>query len=100
MPLVVESVQARLRTEFLGRPIVYLASASSTQDVARREAGRGGPEGLAVPAEEQTAGRGRLGRSWESPAGTNLYVTLVLGPQVEALRHLSIVTPLAVGAAG
>ena len=99
MSLMIESVQARLRTEFLGRPIVYLARAPSTQDIAREEAQRGAPEGLAVLAEEQTAGRGRLGRSWESPAGTNLYVTLVLRPQVEALRSLSIVTPLAVAQA-
>ncbi|MBI2912784.1 MAG: biotin--[acetyl-CoA-carboxylase] ligase [Chloroflexi bacterium] len=89
----------RLTTAFVGRRLTCLPSATSTQDEARAQADAGAPEGTAVLAEEQTAGRGRLGRSWASPAGTNLYLTIVLRPTVERLRSLSIVAPLAVAEA-
>jgi BirA family biotin operon repressor/biotin-[acetyl-CoA-carboxylase] ligase len=89
-------IEQRLRTRYLGRNLLYLDTVSSTQDVARAEAERGGPVGTAVLAEEQTAGRGRLGRAWVSPAGKNIYVTLVMRPPAAKLRVLSIVSPLAI----
>jgi BirA family biotin operon repressor/biotin-[acetyl-CoA-carboxylase] ligase len=92
-------VESQLHTETLGRRLVYYSSVGSTQDVARQEAAAGAPEGTIVLADEQTAGRGRLGRSWASPPGTNIYVTLVLRPSLEVLRRLSIVAPLAVSLA-
>jgi len=92
-------VEQQLTTAFVGRRLIHVASAPSTQDVARSEAEGGAPEGTVVLAEEQTAGRGRLGRSWVSPAGTNLYLTLILRPSLERLRSLGIVTPLAVAQA-
>jgi len=55
--------------------------------------------GTVVLAEEQTAGRGRFGRAWVSPAGKNIYLTLLLRPTVDQLRRLSIITPLAVALA-
>ncbi len=99
MRLNLESVREQLKTAFVGRRIVYLATTRSTQDAARAEAESGAPEGTAVLAEEQTAGRGRLGRSWVSPAGTNLYLTLVMRPPIQRLRSLSMVAPLAVAQA-
>ena len=95
MSLDLNSVSEQLTTAFVGRRIVYRASIPSTQDLARKEAEAGAPEGTAVLADEQTAGRGRLGRSWASPPGTNIYVTLVARPRIEALRPLSIIAPLA-----
>ncbi len=92
-------LEAALQTSFAGRRLIYLTSTSSTQDVARAEAEAGAPEGTAVIAEEQTAGRGRFGRQWLSPAGKNIYVTLVLRPTVDQLRRLGIITPLAVALA-
>ena len=65
-------------------------------DVAREEAVAGAPHGAVVFAEEQTAGRGRFGRRWVSPAGKNLYFTLILRPDAGRLRALSMVVPLAV----
>jgi BirA family biotin operon repressor/biotin-[acetyl-CoA-carboxylase] ligase len=65
-------------------------------DVARGEAEAAAPEGTLVFAEEQTVGRGRFGRAWVSPAGKNLYFTLILRPGVERLRRLSMIMPLAV----
>ena len=92
-------VEERLKTRYVGRNLLYLTSATSTQDVARVEAERNAPEGTAVLAEEQTGGRGRLGRSWVSPAGKNLYLTLVMRPPARRLRVLSIVAPLAMAEA-
>jgi BirA family biotin operon repressor/biotin-[acetyl-CoA-carboxylase] ligase len=68
-------------------------------DVAREEAANGAADGTIVIADEQTGGRGRFGRAWVSPAGRNIYLTLVLRPTTERLRRLSIVAPLAVALA-
>ncbi len=90
------AVERLLRTEEIGRRINYLATTSSTMDIARGEAAGGAPHGAVVIAEEQTAGRGRFGRRWVSPAGKNLYLTLVLRPAAGRLRALSMIVPLAV----
>jgi BirA family biotin operon repressor/biotin-[acetyl-CoA-carboxylase] ligase len=99
MSLNLELVEARLTSEVIGRKLIHLRSATSTQDIARREAEGATVEGTAVIAEEQTAGRGRLGRPWISPAGKNIYVTLVLRPDLGQLRVLGMAAPLAVARA-
>ena len=62
------------------REVVWRDSVDSTQRLARERARAGAPEGTIVIAESQSAGRGRLGRQWHSPAGVNLYCTVVLRP--------------------
>jgi BirA family biotin operon repressor/biotin-[acetyl-CoA-carboxylase] ligase len=57
---------------------------SSTNDVARELADSGAEEGTTVVAEAQSAGRGRLGRSWVSPKGEGLYHSIILRPKVPA----------------
>jgi len=64
---------------FAGR-LRHVAQTGSTNDLAARLAQAGAPEGSAVAADTQTAGRGRLGRSWISPPGAGLYVSFVLRP--------------------
>lgn len=59
---------------------MYFPSIESTNDVALALALRGGAEGAVVVADEQTAGRGRRGRTWFSPPGSGLYVSVVLAP--------------------
>ena len=76
-----EAVEPRLRGRF-GRPYEYVASTASTQLLLPPEA----PEGALVAADEQTAGRGRLGRRWLAPAGTSLLCSLQLRPAVESER--------------
>lgn len=56
----------------------------STNAEARRRALEGAPEGAVVVAEEQTAGRGRLGRTFYSPAGAGVYLSVVLRPRLQA----------------
>lgn len=55
---------------------------TSTNDEAIRRANEGGEEGEVFIADRQTAGRGRMGRSWESPAGKNLYLSILLKPSL------------------
>ncbi len=64
----------------LGRPRLHLRKTTSTNDRARELAIAGAPHGTLVTASEQTAGRGRMGRSWSAPAGSSLLMSLVLRP--------------------
>ncbi len=61
----------------LGRPLIVKAVTGSTNDDARSLAAAGAGHGTAVLADQQTAGRGRLGRAWSSPAGENLYLSVI-----------------------
>jgi len=61
--------------------IKHSLSVDSTMRVARQQAQRGAPAGIVVVAEEQTAGRGRLGRHWESPPG-GIYLTIITRPRI------------------
>src|SRR3990172_4086185 len=63
-----------------GARVVRLAETPSTNDVAHRLASDGAPEGTVVVADLQTSGRGRLGRTWHSPPGAGLYVSVVFRP--------------------
>ncbi|WNS44527.1 biotin--[acetyl-CoA-carboxylase] ligase [Paenibacillus sp. MMS20-IR301] len=62
--------------------IQRLDTVSSTQEEAKRLAENGAPEGTAVMAEEQTGGRGRMGRKWHSPRGKGIWMSLVLRPEL------------------
>ncbi len=72
-------VHAELGT--FGSPLSYFASIGSTNDEAARLAARGAAEGTTVIAESQTSGRGRLGRTWFSPPGAGLYLSVVMRPR-------------------
>jgi BirA family biotin operon repressor/biotin-[acetyl-CoA-carboxylase] ligase len=61
---------------------LYVPSVTSTMDVAAALAEAGRPHGLVVVAGQQTAGRGRRGHAWVSPAGSGLYLSLVIRPPV------------------
>jgi len=60
--------------------VIYCRSVGSTNELARELAAAGAAEGTLVLADEQTAGRGRLGRSWLSPAGSSLLLSLIFRP--------------------
>jgi BirA family transcriptional regulator, biotin operon repressor / biotin---[acetyl-CoA-carboxylase] ligase len=62
----------------LGRPRLHLRATTSTNDRARALAQAGAPHGTLVTAAEQTAGRGRQGRTWSAPPGAALLLSLVL----------------------
>ncbi len=66
----------------------------STNTEALEQARRGADEGLCVVAKTQTAGRGRLGRVWQSPGGSGLYFSIVLRPKLTA-KYLPLLTLMA-----
>lgn len=73
-------IASRLCTKWAGKRLIFFASTGSTNPDAKRFAEEGAPHGTTVVADRQTAGRGRRGRSWESPAGRSIYFTIVVRP--------------------
>ena len=84
MELLAPPTAARLEavraTGWLGGAYEWHAACASTNDLAGAHAREGGPQGLVVATEAQTAGRGRIGRVWHSPPGENLSVSILLRP--------------------
>ncbi len=78
--LTATEIGYRLGTKWLGKNLVTHGSAKSTNDLAAEAAQAGAEHGTVITAEEQTRGRGRLGREWYSPPGSAIYVSLVLRP--------------------
>jgi BirA family transcriptional regulator, biotin operon repressor / biotin---[acetyl-CoA-carboxylase] ligase len=69
-----------LPRQWLQGPVFHFVTIPSTNDLAKDLARQGYPEGSVLVAETQSAGRGRLGRVWESPPGTGIYLSLILRP--------------------
>ena len=90
-----EAITNNLGTRFIGRSVLYFPSVTSTNDVAKQEALRKAAEGTVIIAEEQTAGKGRLGRVWTSPKGTLAY-SVILYPSIAQLPYLIMVASLSV----
>jgi len=88
-------VVSHLRGRF-GRPYTFVDRCASTQRLLN-----GASEGSVVATDEQTEGRGRLGRTWHAPAGSSLLFSIVLEPHVpsERLPELSLVAGAAVAEA-
>ncbi len=95
-PFDVTRFHALLTTTSFGRNLIFEHSVGSTMDVARDAAQHGAAEGAVALADEQTAGRGRLGRTWITPPATNLAATLVLRPPASVLREIAMIAPLAI----
>jgi len=100
-PLTVQAIRSLLHTASLGRDLRLLAVAGSTNQEAMLLAQQGAPDGTVVVADQQTAGKGRLGRSWHSPPGANIYCSVVLRtlPRIEKLPLIPLQTAVAVALA-
>jgi len=96
-PLPAE-IAALLRTHRIGRVVHHFDSIDSTNRHAMELARRGATEGEVVMAEAQTAGRGRLGRSFFSPAGLSFYGSIILRPTISPAKaaQITLVAGLAV----
>lgn len=68
----------------VGRPLSVVERTGSTNDDARAAAAAGAPHGASFVADAQTSGRGRGGHTWHSPAGQNLYMSMIARPRVPA----------------
>lgn len=99
--LLPAEIRRHLAAHRFGVDIVHREEVDSTNRLAAELARKGAPEGTVVVAESQTAGRGRLGRAWASPAHLNLYLSLVVRPDVApaAVTSLSLVAAIAVAEA-
>jgi BirA family biotin operon repressor/biotin-[acetyl-CoA-carboxylase] ligase len=86
-----------LSTHDLGQVLHCREELASTNDLAKQLAEEGASHGEVVVAERQTAGRGRRGRAWISPAGKNLYFSAVLRPELPPHRapELTLVASVA-----
>lgn len=79
--------------------ITRFGEVTSTNDIAKNLAEDGAPEGTVIIADKQTKGRGRMGRSFLSPEGTGLYMSVILRPTLSAENTLLITTAAAVAIA-
>ena len=85
------AISARLDTEaVVGREIICLEQVDSTNSYLKRRAAEGAPHGLAAAAEEQTGGRGRRGRRFESPRGAGLYLSVLLRPDCTPVKAVNL----------
>lgn len=86
----------RIREAFPGRHVQFLPQAESTNTLAMEWLRSGAPHGAFVTADEQLKGRGRKGRSWHTPPGAALAVSIILHPPVDVLWQMSMLGAVAI----
>ena len=77
-----EELDSLMKTRWAGRNILYYETTDSTNLRIRQAGDEGAPHGTLAVADRQTAGRGRRGRTWESPAGSSIYMSVLLRPDI------------------
>ncbi|MCH4890723.1 biotin--[acetyl-CoA-carboxylase] ligase [Acidaminobacter sp. JC074] len=75
-------ILSELKTKAMGKELVFLDTVGSTNDYAKKLA-MNGSDKMVVISDEQTSGKGRLGRHWESEKGTGIWMSVVLKPDIE-----------------
>lgn len=95
--LDIPAILSELKTETFGRIIHYFDEVDSTNTRAHTFVKQGAAEGTLIIAEQQTAGRGRMGRPWHSPKGKGLWMSLILKPQIPLhfTPHLTLLVAVA-----
>ena len=91
-----QKILALVKDGLVGRELICLETVDSTNTYAKALAARGGREGTVVMADRQTGGRGRMGRSFQSPGGMGVYLSVLLRPRVPALQAVDITPCVAV----
>lgn len=76
------AIKSGLTTKKMGQELHYHPVIGSTNTEAKRLGEEGAPEGTLVAADQQTGGKGRRGRVWQSPSGCGIYFTILLRPQM------------------
>lgn len=92
-------LESRIQTDWAGKKVVYFPQTDSTNLQAKTAGEQGSPHGTLFVADRQTAGRGRRGRGWESPAGENVYMTLLLRPEFSPAKASMLTLVMALSAA-
>jgi len=90
-------LESLLNTRIIGKRIVHRETVGSTNELAKELAQKGAVDGTVVIAEEQTEGKGRMGRVWHSPAGRGLWFSVILRPPISPAdaSKLTLVTAVA-----
>jgi BirA family biotin operon repressor/biotin-[acetyl-CoA-carboxylase] ligase len=98
MKLNQEKLKRSLAGKFIGHQLHYYEEIGSTNDEAFLLGLSGAPEGTALIANKQSAGKGRMKRVWHSPAGSNIYTSIILRPKIESAKapQISILAGVAV----
>jgi BirA family biotin operon repressor/biotin-[acetyl-CoA-carboxylase] ligase len=93
-----EQISAKLTTAWAGRPLIYREETGSTNDDIFALAAQGYPHGTLLVASRQTAGKGRRGRTWISPREGNVYMSILLKPDLppDVTPMLTVVMALSV----
>ena len=96
--LNVAQITEGLKTSVLGRTVVALPVVDSTNNEAKRQAVKGAAHGTLFVTKQQTGGKGRLGRSWESPSRQGICMSLLLRPQISPyeVTRITLLAGLAV----
>lgn len=91
--LSIEEIRSSLsgRSKIIGSEIIFFDTINSTNTLAIELAGKGYSEGTVIIADAQTGGKGRLGRTWLSPPGKNIHMSIILRPAISP-RDASILT--------
>lgn len=97
--LSLSELKSRMKTKTAGKHLLYFDVIGSTNIEAKKQAEAGAPNGLLVVADKQEQGRGRRGRSWESPAGMNIFMTILLRPQFAPDRASMVTLVMALSVA-
>ncbi len=91
--LCAEAVMCHLNTKLIGKKIIVLDTVGSTNDYLKSLGSKGAEAGTVVIAREQTAGKGRLGRVWDSKRDDGIFLSLLLRPELSP-SEISAITPL------
>lgn len=78
-----EEIRENLNTKYIGREILFFDKIDSTNTKAKEFSNMGKNQGTIIIADEQTKGRGRLGKSWSSPKGEGIWMSIILKPEIE-----------------
>lgn len=97
--LLKQSIQNKLTTKRIGQPLILLEEIDSTNRYVKQLASEGGSEGTVVIANRQSAGKGRMGRNFFSPAESGIYMSVLLRPQIELEKSTLITSVAAVAVA-
>lgn len=81
-----EEVSKNLHTKYIGKNIMYFSTIDSTNNKSKELALDGSPNGTVVISEEQTLGRGRLGRNWVSPKYKGIWMSIILKPDTDPMN--------------
>jgi len=85
-----DTLRGLLSGKWIGSSVYFFREVASTNEIAFELALKGASEGSVVIADAQTKGKGRLNRVWQSPAGCNLYTSIIIRPPTESARASQI----------